>query len=225
MFIVNDMPPPLDADVLALSEGMATATIGHLVNSGFMTNDVRPVLAGRTIAGCAVTVAFSGQDSTILHHAVGLLRPGDVLVIDRLGDDRHACIGGGGGVGLAAQISGALGAVVDGPCTDPDELEEIGFPVWSRGISPITTRLQGIAGAMNQTVSCAGAVVNPGDLVVADGNGVVVLPRGAAGEILKAAHAKEARSAANMERIRNGEKLGDCSGASEMVMKKLVAST
>lgn len=216
------MPPALDADVLGLAQGMASATIGHLINSGFMTNDVRPVIAGHAIAGCAVTVSFSGQDSTILHHAVGLLRPGDVLVIERLGDVRHACIGGG--VGLAAQIAGALGAVVDGPCTDPDELEEIDFPVWSRGISPITTRLQGIAGTMNQTICCAGAVVSPGDLVLADANGVVVLRRDQAAQVLEAAHAKEARSAENMERIRNGEKLGDCSGATEMVMKNLASN-
>ncbi len=219
MFTVNDMPPPLDAEVVDLAQGIASATIGHLLNSGFMTNDVRPVIGSRAIAGCAVTVAFSGQDSTILHHAVGLLRPGDVLVIDRLGDDRHACIGGG--VGLAAKVAGALGAIVDGPCTDPDELEEIDFPVWSRGISPITTRLQGIAGTMNQTICCAGAVVTPGDLVLADGNGVVVVPRKQVTQILEAARVKEARSAANMERVRNGEKLGDCSGATEMVMKKL----
>ncbi len=122
---------------------------------------------------------------------------------------------------MAAKVAVELGAIVDGPCTDPDELEEIDFPVWSRGISPITTRLQGIAGTMNQTICCAGAVVTPGDLVLADGNGVVVVPRKQVTQILEAARVKEARSAANMERVRNGEKLGDCSGATEMVMKKL----
>lgn len=221
MFIVKDMPPPLGTDLAERARGIASATIGHLLDRGFMANDVRPVLPGHSIAGCAVTVSFSGQDSTILHHAVGMLRPGDVLVIDRQGDTRHACIGGG--VGLAALTAGALGAVVDGPCTDPDELEEIGFPVWSRGISPITTRLLGIAGSMNCTVPCAGAVVHPGDLVIADVNGVVVLERARAAEILDSARAKEARSAKNMERVRNGEKLGDCSGATELVLKKLAA--
>ena len=219
MFKVHDMPPPLDREVLELARTIATATVGHLLSSGFMANDVRPVLPGRKIAGCAVTVACAAQDSTILHHAVGLVRPGDVIVIDRLGDVRHACIGGG--VGLAALTSGAEGAIVDGPCTDPDELEEIGFPVWSRGISPITTRLQGLGGTLNAPIQCAGALVDPGDLIMADVNGAIVLARAEAREILEAAHAKEARSTANMARVRAGEKLGDCSGATAMVLAKL----
>ena len=213
------MPQPLDAETLELARTIATATVGHLLNDGFMANDVRPVLPNSKIAGCAVTVAFAAQDSTILHHAVGLLRPGDVIVIDRLGDKRHACIGGG--VGLAALTSGAEGAIVDGPCTDPDELEEINFPVWSRGISPITTRLQGLGGTLNAPIHCAGTLVNPGDLVMADTNGAIVLPRAQAKEILQAAHAKESRSTANMARVRAGEKLGDCSGATAMVLAKL----
>ena len=221
MFIVNDMPPVFDPDLLKRAEGIASATIGHLLDKGFMFNDVRPVLPGHAIAGCAVTVSCPGQDSTILHHAVGQLRPGDVLVIDRQGDQRYACIGGG--VGFAALKAGALGAVVDGPCTDPDELEEIGFPVWSRGIAPITTRLQGISGSLNETVVCAGVTVRPGDLVIADVNGVVVLERATAAQVLEAAHAKEARSKGNLERVRNGEKLGDCSGATKIVLENLAS--
>ena len=219
MFHVNDMPAPLEPEILEKARGIASATVGHLLDSGFMAKDMRPVLANRRIAGCAVTVALPGQDSTLLHHAIGLVRPGDILVIDRLGDDRHACIGGG--VGLAALTAGAAGAVVDGPCTDPDELEEIGFPVWSRGISPITTRLQGLGGTLNAPVSCAGAVVCPGDLVIADMSGVIVVPRADAGSVLDAARAKEARSEKTMARLRAGEKLGACSGATAMVLAKL----
>ena len=219
MFHVNEMPPCIEADLCERAHGISSATIGHLLTNGFLANDIRPVLSDRRIAGCAVTLALSGQDSTLLHYAVGLLRPGDVLVIDRLGDNRHACLGGG--VGFAAMTAGAIGAVIDGPCTDPDELIEIGFPVWCRGVSPITTRLQGLGGTMNSPVCCAGAVVNPGDLIIADPSGVVAIPRNEARQILEDAHTKEARSRKNMERVRKGGKLGDCSGATAMVLANL----
>lgn len=218
MFYIGDMPSSLDTDLCERTRNISSATIGHLLSSGFLDNDIRPILPGRRIVGCAITLGLSGQDSTLLHHAVGLLRTGDVLVISRLGDDRHACLGGG--VGFAAMNAGAVGAVIDGPCTDPDELEDIGFPVWCRGVSPITTRLLGLGGSMNVPVCCAGAMVFPGDLVIADPSGVVVVSRNRTKQVIEDACAKEDRSKKNIERVRNGEKLGDCSGATAMVLSK-----
>ena len=103
-----------------------------------------------------------------------MLRKGDVLVIDRLGDHKHACIGGG--VMCAIKASGCSGVIVDGTITDINELLEYDIPIWSRGLSPITTRLYNIGGALNTPVSIGGAAVLPGYCVIADDSGVLFLP-------------------------------------------------
>lgn len=86
-----------------------------------------------------------------MHHALGLLRPGDILLVDRLGDTRHACWGGG--VTVAAKASGAKAGLVDGPCTDMEEIEASDFPMWCRGMAPITTRIYDLGGRLNRPVS------------------------------------------------------------------------
>src|SRR5436190_1238133 len=88
---------------------------------------------------------------------LGLTRPGDVIVVDRLGDERYACWGGG--VTNAARQAQLAGAVIDGPCTDPSEIRSQGFALWCRGVSPITTRVADVGGTLNQPVSCGGVVV------------------------------------------------------------------
>ena len=100
---LGPMPEQISAEVIELLEQTETATIGHWRHWGFVDRRVQPVLRGRRVAGAAVTVAIPGPDSTMLHHALGLLRPGDILVVDRLGDDRHACWGGG--VTIAAKAA------------------------------------------------------------------------------------------------------------------------
>src|SRR3984957_13050916 len=102
---IGEMPAQISPEVVALLEQAETATIGHWRHWGFCDRRIVPALRGRRVAGTAVTVAIPGPDSTLLHHALGLLRPGDILVVDRLGDDRHACWGGG--VTVAAKIAGA----------------------------------------------------------------------------------------------------------------------
>ncbi len=219
MFTVNDMPAQFDADTIALLESVEVATIGHRRNRGFVDPGITPVMHDKRIAGTAVTLALPGRDSTLLHHAVGLLRPGDFLIIDRFGDGRYACLGGG--VGIAAKTAGAVGAVVDGPCTDPSELNEMGFAVWSRGVAPITTQLLGHGGEMNVPITCGGAPVNPGDAVLADETGVVFIPPAEVRAAAEWAREKEANGARNRERIEAGEKLGDISGASATVLANL----
>jgi regulator of RNase E activity RraA len=218
-FTVHPMPPPVDAAVLAKLARAETATIGHTRLAGFLDRRIQAVLPGSRIAGTAVTLQIAGPDSTLLHHALGLLRPGDVLVVDRLGDDRYACLGGG--VALAAQLAGSPGAVVDGPCTDFSELREHRYPVWCRGAAPITTRLLGLGGALNVPVACGGVTVRPGDAVLADESGVLVLPADEAEAVADAALARQAREQALWARLRAGEKLGEVSGASAIVRAAL----
>lgn len=219
-YILRDMPDQIPDDLLEKAGRVETATIGHRRQLGFVDRRVQCVSRGDLrIAGTAVTLALPGQDSTLLHHVVQFLRAGDILVIDRLGDDRHACLGGG--VACAIKASGCSAVVLDGPCTDLVEIHEYGLPVWCRGVAPITTRLYDIGGAFNVDIACGGAVVHPGDVVVADGSGVLIMPAGEAEADIDWALGKQAAEPDGHQRLRAGEKLGELSGASTMVAAKL----
>ncbi len=159
-------------------------------------------------AGTAVTVAIPAFDSAILPYVLSMVRPGDFLVIDRLGDDRHSCLGGT--VTLAARIAGIAGIIVDGYATDFDEIIENGVPVWCRGPAALTTKLLGIGGAINIPVACGGVAVNPGDAIIADETGICVLRPDEIPAVLLAAAAKPTRDRA--QRLRNGEQLADLNG-------------
>ncbi|GHD19155.1 RraA family protein [Tianweitania populi] len=220
MYVINDMPEQIPQADLDLLSGVETATVGHWRLFGFMDRAIQPLLPGRRVVGTAVTLAIAGPDSTLLHHATGLLRPGDILVVDRLGDDKYACWGGG--VTVAAKASGAIAGIVDGPCTDLTEIQESDFPMWSRGLAPITTRLYDLGGGMNIPVSCGGAVVMPGDAILADESGVLVIPRqevrAVSEEALKRQDTGKKREASVRDQV---QKLGDMTGASAKVLAKL----
>ena len=216
---VQSMPAPLPPALVAKLEKVETATVGHSQHWGFMDRRIQPLLPGRRVAGPAVTLAIPAQDSTLLHHALGLLRPGDILVVDRLGDDKHACWGGG--VTVAAKAAGAAAGIVDGPCTDLTEIRASDFPMWCRGLSPITTRLYNLGGTLNLPISCGGVPVRPGDVIIADESGVLVLPAAEAEAIADAAIARQARGEQMQARVAAGEKLGDISGATRMVLDAL----
>jgi regulator of RNase E activity RraA len=214
---IADMPPPLAPALVDKLRKVEVATIGHFRWRGFVSPDLTPVMpVTGTVVGSALTVAIPGADSTLLHHAVSVLRPGDFLVIDRLRDDRHACFGGG--VGLAAKVAGAVGCLLDGPCTDPDEIRECGLPTWCRGSSGVTSRLLNNGGALNYPVSVGGVPVLAGDVVLADNSGVVVIPRDEVEEAADEALVREERGRQRRPQIAAGDKLGGLSGATKMVM-------
>ena len=218
---IHPMPAQLPADLLEKLAKVETATVGHWRQWGFMDRGIQPLLKSKRVAGTAVTLAIPGPDSTLLHHALGLLRPGDILVVDRLGDDRHACWGGG--VTVAAKAAGAAAGIVDGPCTDQLEIEQSDFPLWCRGLAPITTRLYNLGGILNGLIACGGVPVQAGDAILADESGVLVLPPDEVDAVATAAIARQQRGEANQERVRGGAKLGDLSAASRMVAEALKA--
>jgi 4-hydroxy-4-methyl-2-oxoglutarate aldolase len=213
---IDPMPPQISAEVIALLEQTETATVGHWRHWGFCDRRIQPLLRRKRVAGTAVTLAIPGPDSTLLHHALGLLRPGDILVVDRLGDDRHACWGSG--VTVAAKAAGAKAGVVDGPCTDLEEVEASDFPLWCRGIAPITTRIYDLGGRLNKPVSIGGVAVMAGDAVLCDESGVLVLPPNEAEAEARAAIERQARGLATQDRVAKGEKLGAISGATGKVL-------
>lgn len=219
---VGPVPKQVDAAMIEAFGKIEVATIGHFRHRGFVAHSITPVVEPKmTLVGTAVTVAIPGTDSTMLHHAVGSLRPGDFLFVDRLGDDRYACIGGG--VAFAIKTAGAIGVVIDGPCTDVEEIVELDMPLWSRGVSGITTRLNDLGGAMNLPIACGNVPVMPGDLVIADASGILVIPVNEAAEVLEEAAARQARAGRNKGKIEAGEKLGNLSGATRLVTAALEA--
>ena len=219
-YTIKDMPQPIpDADLDLLAQ-VESATLGHWRHFGFLHRSIQPLLPGRRVVGTAVTIAIPGPDSTLLHHLLGLVRPGDFIIVDRLHDERHACWGGG--VTIAAKAAGVVGAAIDGPCTDPEEIRQSDLPVWCRGLSSVTTRLYDLGGAINVPVSCGNTVVQPGDAVLADESGVVVLPPPEVASEARAAIKKQEAGAARQIEIRNRKVLiGDRSGASEKVRAQL----
>lgn len=218
-YVLRDMPVQIAASLLEKARQVETATIGHRRQMGFCDPAIQATLPGRRIAGTAVTLALPGQDSTLLHHVIQFLRPDDVLVIDRLGDRKHACLGGG--VACAIKATGCAGVVIDGTCTDVPEIEQYDLPVWCRGPAPITTRILDIGGSFNVDIACGGAVVHPGDVVVCDMSGVLAMPPDEAEADIDWALSKQASEPASHEAYMRGEKLGDKSGASRLVEAKI----
>lgn len=219
MFVVNPMPPQLPADLIALLEKCEVATIGHVLHSGFVDREIRAVLPTKRVAGTAVTIRIPHADSTALHYLTKLVRPGDVVVIDRCGDDKHACWGGV--ITHCMKNAGVKAGVIDGPATDISEIHKVDMPVWCRGPSPITTKILGTEGWINVPVSVGGQSIEPGDAVLCDESGVVVLkPRDAEAYARRAIEMQE-REIVLLGRLRNGEKLPDISGATAHVESKL----
>ena len=215
MFVTNPLPPQMSPALISLLEQVETATVGHFLHSGFVDPTVRAVLPEKRIAGTAVTLRIPGADSTLLHHILGLVRPGDFLVIDRCGDTRHACWGGV--VTNTAKVAGIVGAVIDGTATDFSEIRRCDMPIWCRGPSPITTKLLGLEGAFNVPVTVGGQTVSPGDAVLADESGVLVLKPSEAEAVARRALGMQEREITTLKRIHAGEKLADISGATRLI--------
>lgn len=157
-----------------------------------MRYEIHPLWADiPRIAGPAFTVRTGRHDNLMFHAAIYLARPGDVIVVEA-GDDEMAIAGGN--VCAIAQRNGVAGIVVDGVVRDVLESREHRFPVFGRGVSPIPAKRVG-DGGMNVQIRCGGVVVNPGDVVVADEEGIVVVPRARAEDVLAKAQAKAAADA------------------------------
>jgi 4-hydroxy-4-methyl-2-oxoglutarate aldolase len=181
-----------------------------------MAPEIRALLPGyRRIAGTAVTARCYGADTTIVHYALGQLRPGDILVLDRAGDARHAACGGG--VALAAREAGCIGIIIDGMATDIQELREYGLPVWARGLSTVTGKRQFGQGEFCIPVSCGGVAVAPGDAILADENGVLVMPAADITASVERALGMQQAEKLSMARIMKGEKLPDINGTNARI--------
>ena len=147
--------------ILETLKRIPPSTLGHFLDEGFLDIEIRPIFRPIALVGRALTISAPPRDNGIYRRALRECRPGDVLVIHRGGDQRHASFGGN--LGLAAKNCGIAGAVLDGPVTDLAELTEIGFPVFARGVSALTTRRLDLGGTVGEPIVCGGVHVVAGD--------------------------------------------------------------
>jgi 4-hydroxy-4-methyl-2-oxoglutarate aldolase len=171
---------------------------------GLMQPYMRPVWRGARAAGSAVTVFAHPGDNWMIHVAAEVVQPGDVLVVACSSENSDGAFGELLATSLRAR--GVRGVVLDLGCRDAQPIEELRFPVWSRAISAKGT-VKATVGSVNVPVVCAGVHVVPGDVVVADDDGVVVVPRARAAAVAKAGAEREVKEANSREQLAAG-KLG-----------------
>jgi len=221
MYLINSLPAQVPPDDLALLLKAEPATIGHFRSDGFLRADIRAHQQDVRVAGTAVTVRMPGIDGGILHYAMGCVRPGDVLVIDRCGEAVTAALGGA--MAFAARQAGVAAIIVDGLVTDLGELRQHGVPVWSKGPSAVTTRLLGHDGGFCGAISCGGVAVQPGAAVLADENGVLILaPEDVRAEAQRAIEF-QTNEQATLARLRAGEKFPDIVGSRALIDRAIAA--
>jgi len=199
-----DNAPLLPDSVIQRVKKLSTTLLADALDSnGSMHCNIKPVSDVMTVAGIALTVDLRPGDNLFLHQAIYLGSKGYVLVVDGKGHTKNAYLGDL--MANTAKAMGIEGVVIDGLVRDKDELKELNFPIFSKGFIPNGPFKDG-PGEVNNTISCGGTTVNPGDLIVGDINGVVAVPKEKVNETLQKAEKKLAYEKKRIELIRTFQK-------------------
>ena len=192
-----------DAEVIRALGEQGVATIHEAQGrAGLMRFYMRPIYPSARVAGSAVTVLCPAGDNLMIHAAVEVCEPGDVLVVATTLESTHGMFGEL--LATSCRARGVGGLVIDAGVRDVADITAMYFPVWSKAISAEGTMKSG-AGSVNVEIVCAGAVVRPGDVIVGDQDGVVVVKREAATEVARLGADRISREENSRERLRAGE--------------------
>ena len=192
-----------DAEVMKLLCELGVATVHEAQGrQGLMKPYMRPIYPTAKIGAPAITVSCQPGDNLMIHAAVEVVQPGDVLVVTTTAESTDGMFGDLLGSSLRAR--GCAGLIIDAGVRDVTDLTAMEFPVWSKAISAQGT-VKATAGSVNIPVVCAGALVNPGDVIVADVDGVVVVPRAEAAEVAKLSDQRRIKEEKNRAQLKAGQ--------------------